>query len=244
MSRRKGEVRIGTSGWHYGHWIGPFYPKGTRKTDLLKVYAESFDTAEINNTFYSLPSEATVKSWAADTPAGFRFAVKASRYLTHMRKLKEPKASSEKLFQAIAPLGRKLGPVLLQLPPNWKPNPERLDEALAAMPKGRYAVELRDERWLIDEVFQVLERHRAALCLYDYAGRRSTERVTGDFVYLRLHGPNEEAYTGSYSGQALAARAREVAGWRDDGLDVFVYFDNDEAGHAALNARDLKDKLG
>jgi uncharacterized protein YecE (DUF72 family) len=166
-----------------------------------------------------------------------------SRYLTHMRKLKEPAASSEKLFAAIAPLGDKRGPVLLQLPPNWKPNPERLDAALGAMPKGRYAVELRDERWLVEDVFAVLERHRAALCVYDFAGRQSDVRVTGDFVYLRLHGPNERAYTGSYSDKALDGWADRIDAWRGEGLDVYAYFDNDEAGYAPLNARDLKDRL-
>lgn len=243
MSRRRGRVRVGTSGWHYDHWIGPFYPEGTPKAELLTVYAETFDTAEVNATFYGLPSEKTVCGWAEQTPDDFLFSVKASRYLTHMRKLKEPVTSSAKLFAAIAPLGDKLGPVLLQLPARWKPNPERLDAALSAMPDGRYAVELRDERWQVEEVFQVLERHGAALCLYDYAGRQSEERVTADFVYLRLHGPNEQAYTGSYTSSALDAWAKKLSAWAEDGLDGFVYFDNDEAGHAALNARDLKRRL-
>jgi uncharacterized protein YecE (DUF72 family) len=244
MAKRKGNVRIGTSGWHYDHWIGPFYPDDAKKRDLLKLYAETFDTAEVNNTFYSVPKPKTVESWAADTPRRFLFAVKMSRFMTHMKKLKDPKQSSVKLFDAVAPLGDKLGPVLLQLPPNWKPNPERLDAALSAMPKGRYAVELRDERWLRDEVFEILKRHKAALCLYDFAGRQTEDRVTGDFVYLRLHGPKKQAYTGSYSEKALDGWAKKIAAWRDDGLDVFAYFDNDDSGYAALNARDLKHELG
>jgi len=238
------EISIGTSGWHYPHWVGPFYPEGTRPEAFLRHYARRFSTVEINNTFYQLPTTATLRGWRDGTPEGFRFAVKASRYITHMKKLSEPVASSDRFFAAIAALGDKCGPVLFQLPGRWKVDAGRLEAFLEALPGGhRHVFELRDESWLVRPIFDLLERHRAALCIYDFAGRRSPARLTADFTYVRLHGPEEAAYRGRYDGRTLRGWARRIAGWRDAGIDVFGYFDNDEAGHAARDALRLKRML-
>jgi len=236
---RPGAVRIGTSGWHYRHWVGPVYPRGTRPGEFLRLYAQRFATAEINRTFYSLPDTAVLAGWRDTTPSGFVFAVKASRYLTHMKKLREPAEALARLFAATDGLGAKLGPVLFQLPPRWRADPARLDDFCAALPAGRrYAFECRDESWWDDLVYETLARHGAAWCVYDLAGRRAPPIVTADFVYVWLHGPHD-AYRGGYSAQSLTAWARRVAAWRDAGRDVYCYFDNDEAGHAVADAARL-----
>ncbi|HZD26932.1 MAG TPA: DUF72 domain-containing protein [Alphaproteobacteria bacterium] len=240
----RGHIRIGTSGWHYVHWRGPFYPQDVRSADYLAFYAGRFDTAEINNSFYRLPSAETVAHWAETVPAGFRFACKASRFITHMKKLKDPTETTRAFFEVMGGLGRRMGPVLFQLPPHWRADPGRLDAFLAALPPGgRYAVECRDESWLAAPVYRVLERHGAALCLYEIAGRRSRPRLTADFTYVRLHGPGEEAYRGSYDGRTLNGWARRLGNWAAEGVDAWCYFDNDEAGYAPNDARRLKAML-
>jgi len=231
--------RIGTSGWHYEHWRGVFYPPGLAREQWLGHYAGFFDTVEINNSFYRLPSDAALHGWHDATPAGFLFSVKASRYLTHMKKLQEPQAGLAKLLPPLAALGDKLGPLLFQLPPRWRCNAPRLAEFLAALPAGReYTFELRDPSWHCPEVLELLRAHNAAFCIYDLAGFCSPLHVTADFAYVRLHGPGG-AYSGCYSDVALAqwvARIREWHGLRR----VYVYFDNDQAGHAVQNALALK----
>lgn len=241
--RPKGLCRIGTSGWHYPHWRGAFYPKALAAKDRLAYYAGIFDTVEINNAFYRLPSEAAVQGWADGTPPGFVFACKASRYITHMKKLKDPRESLASFLQRIAGLGDKLGPVLFQLPPNWRPNPGRLEAFLEALPrKQRFAFEFRDARWDEPEVLRLLERYGAAFCCFDLGGRTSPVRVTADFAYVRLHGPGAP-YRGSYSEAALADWAVRFADWQESGLDVYCYFDNDERAYAANNARGLIARL-
>ncbi len=237
------EIHIGTSGWHYDHWVGPFYPEGTPAADFLAFYAERFATAEINNTFYQLPSAETLAQWRDTVPTGFRFAAKASRYVTHMKKLKDPAASLARFLDRIAVLDPKLGPLLFQLPPNWRVNLERLEAFLEALPAGRRcAFEFRDDSWWNDAVYDALARHGAALCLFELAGSATPLTATADFVYLRLHGPGE-AYQGSYDDARLRTWAERLAGWRDEGRDVWAFFDNDEAGFAATNARRLLELL-
>lgn len=237
----QGRIRIGTSGWHYGHWIGPFYTEGTRPEGFLAHYASVFDTAEINSTFYSLPKPQTLDLWRKRTPEGFVFACKASRYVTHMKKLSDPQSSCRRFFEAITGLDGKLGPILFQLPPRWQVNVERLEGFLGALPGGhRYAFEFRDESWFSAAVYDRLARHGAAFCVYDLNGRQAPPEVTADFVYLRLHGPGDP-YRGSYGEAVLAAWARRILSWRKAGLDVYGYFDNDEKGYAAQNARSLRD---
>jgi len=243
---KRGSLHIGTSGWHYKHWLGPFYPEGTRPAAMLEHYAAQFSAVEINNSFYKLLSPKALEQWRRIVPDDFVFTAKGSRFLTHMRKLKDTGQGIDRYFERTSALGDKLKAVVFQLPPRWGCNAERLDAFLAALPSGyRYAVELRDESWFDEAVYAVLRRHAAAFCIYDIAGRRSPEIVTTDLVYLRLHGPAEQAYQGSYSGQRLAALARRLDAWRREGRDCYVFFDNDAEGNAprdALRLRRLTEK--
>ncbi|MBB4286528.1 DUF72 domain-containing protein [Roseospira goensis] len=233
-------VLIGTSGWHYTHWTGPFYPSDVQAGDRLAFYASAFRAAEVNNTFYSLPRASTLRHWCAQTPDGFVFACKASRYITHMKKLKDAAETVPRFLESIAPLGDKLGPVLFQLPPRWRCNVDRLAALLAVVPPGqRCAVEFRDESWFTEAVDTVLADHGAAFTVYDLDGHTAPVKVTADFAYVRLHGPGAP-YQGSYDAAALATWAARIAEWRDGGRDVYVFFDNDEAGYAALNAAHLR----
>lgn len=234
-----GKIHIGTSGWHYPHWIGPFYPQSMRPNEFLGFYARQFGSVEINNAFYRLPDRATFAKWRDGTPTGFRFACKASRYITHMKKLKDPAQSTTRFFDAVATLGEKLGPILFQLPPHWHADPERLAQFLGALPIGfRFAFEFRDQSWFTSRVCDLLAAHGAAFCIYDLDRHRSPITVTADFVYLRLHGP-DGPYRGKYDGRTLFGWTRRVLAWRTAGYDVYCYFDNDEKGYAAEDARKL-----
>jgi uncharacterized protein YecE (DUF72 family) len=240
---RQTSIHIGTSGWHYGHWQGPFYPKNLDPKDFLKFYCQKFHTVEINNSFYKLPEAATLQAWKDAVPANFIFAAKGSRYITHMKKLKDPEQSLTIFMERIAHLGEKLGPILFQLPPRWSCNPERLRSFLAALPeKFRYALEFRDPSWINDQTYQALAGCGAAFCIYEIAGYLSPKQVTADLVYIRLHGPGD-AYQGSYDTRTLAGWAGAISAWAAQGKEVFCYFDNDEAGYAAQNALELQDML-
>jgi uncharacterized protein YecE (DUF72 family) len=233
------EIRIGTSGWCYPHWRGRFYPRGLSAAGELAFYARHFGSVEINNTFYRLPERRTLAAWRDSVPRDFLFAVKASRYLTHMKKLAAPAAAVRRFFRRIEVLGGKLGPVLFQLPPRWRCDAPRLGVFLDALPGGlRYAFEFRDRSWLTEAVYDALARRNAALCIYELASFQSPARITADFAYVRLHGP-AAAYRGCYSPRALTGWARRLRQWAADGLAVYCYFDNDEAGYAAHNALQL-----
>jgi uncharacterized protein YecE (DUF72 family) len=235
-------LHIGTSGWHYPHWRGNFYPSDLPTARWLSFYSEQFKTVEINNSFYQLPSDETFQLWYAATPPEFRFAVKASRYITHMKKLTDPQTSTAKFFERVALLGEKLGPILFQLPPHWHPNPDRLEAFLEGMPQShRYAFEFRDPSWLIQPVYAVLKRHNAALCFYNFNHLTSPKERTADFVYVRLHGPGGP-YQGKYGPEELGEWAQEITVWAGTG-DVYCYFDNDTAGFAPQNARELMSKF-
>lgn len=243
MSDNYGEVHIGTSGWHYMHWVGPFYPQKFSPSEFLPFYSVHFKTAEINNSFYRLPSSDTVKSWRDATPDNFIFSMKASRYLAHMKKLKDPVEPVAAFLQRAAILGPKLGPILFQLPPNWHCNCDRLRSFLDILPSGyRYAFEFRDPSWFTDSVYRALEEKNTALCMYHLQGFQSPKVITADFIYIRLHGP-EKAYSGNYETQALQGWAGAFSAWRRKGREIFCYFDNDQNGYAAVNAMDLKDML-
>jgi uncharacterized protein YecE (DUF72 family) len=236
-------IHIGTSGWHYGHWRGPFYPEELGAEGFLAYYAERFHTVEINNSFYQLPSESTLGKWRDAVPQGFVFAVKGSRFITHMKKLKDPASSLAPFLERVAVLGEKLGPILFQLPPRWRFNGTRLADFLAALPGAyRYTLELRDQSWINDDALNLLARHGAAFCIYELAGYLSPLEVTADFVYIRLHGPGGP-YQGQYDHETLAGWAGAMAAWSREGREVFCYFDNDEAGYAAQDALRLLDLL-
>ena len=236
----RGVVHIGTSGWHYGHWRGPFYPEDLPGARMLRWYTQQFDTVEINNSFYRLPTTEALAGWCRETPREFCFAAKASRYITHNLKLKDPEQSSKKFFSQIVRLGRRLGPILFQLPPGWKLNLERLEEFLAMLPrKRRYVFEFRNPTWNAPPVYEALRRHNAAFCIFELAGFQSPLEITAEFTYVRLHGPGG-AYQGSYNQDQLKTWASRIRTWRTELQHIFVYFDNDQFGFAAQNALQLK----
>ena len=235
-----GTIHIGTSGWAYAHWRGPFYPPDLPERALLEYYCRHFRCVEINSSFYHLPGEHAVERWRDTVPAGFLFAAKASRYITHMKKLKDPQQGVAAFLGRITRLGDKLGPILFQLPPRWRCNPERLESLLEILdPEHRYAFEFRDPSWINEEVLELLRRHGAAFCIFELAGYRSPLQVTTDLVYIRLHGP-AGAYQGCYDQQSLEKWAERIIGWSMNGREVFCFFDNDEAGYAVANARELQ----
>jgi uncharacterized protein YecE (DUF72 family) len=235
-----GKVWVGTSGWSYRHWRGTFYPADLPPSQWLAYYVQRFETVELNNTFYRLPTADAVDGWHTSTPPGFQFAVKGSRFLTHMKKLGDPRAGLRHFLPLVQRLGPKLGPILFQLPPRWGCNLERLLGFLEALPPNHdYAFELRDPSWLVPSVYKLLSRYNAALCIYHLAGFQSPLELTADFTYIRLHGPDGK-YSGDYTAAMLKAWARRIATWRHRLRKVFVYFDNDQKGFAAKNAMMLK----
>lgn len=231
-------IRIGTSGYQYDHWRGILYPEGLPKRRWFEIYAQTFDTVEINNTFYRLPGPNVFDRWRAEAPAGFLYALKFSRYGTHRRRLNDPQNSVTHFIEVAKRLNGVLGPILVQLPPRWDVNVERLEAFLAFAPRRyRWAVEVRDPRWLTDAVFATLARHGAALCIHDHIKDHPRE-ITAKWVYLRYHGGATE--TGSYGDAQLAREAEFIQGCRSRGLDVYAYFNNDQHGHAVRNARQLR----
>lgn len=240
MKRR---IHIGTSGWHYKHWAGTFYPENLRPKDYTSYYARFFRTVEINNTFYKLPSAATFAAWRQSVPDDFVFAVKASRYMTHMKKLLDPQEPLSRFFGSANALAHKLGPVLFQLPPGWHVNADRLRRFLALLPPHqKYSFEFRHGSWYTEEILGLLRKQNVAFCIYELDGHLSPLHVTASFVYVRLHGP-EGKYSGSYPEEALQQWAQRCSDWQQQGLEVYLYFDNDQLGYAAFNALRLKEIL-
>ncbi len=236
--------RIGTSGWSYDDWTGPFYPEALPSERRLTEYARTFNGTEINNSFYRLPSEDNLRAWHDSVSDDFCFAVKASRYITHMKKLKEPAQGLTPLLERAGILGPKRGPLLFQLPPGWRFNPQRLEQFLEALDgAGRCAFEFRDQTWINDDALELLQRFNAAFCIYDLDGYETAHHLTTDFAYVRLHGP-DGPYRGSYTDQALEQWAETLQDWADRGFDTYCWFDNDEAGYAPRNAQTLARRLG
>jgi uncharacterized protein YecE (DUF72 family) len=237
LGAERGELRVGTSGFQYRHWRGDFYPPDLPTRHWFRHYSARFDTVEINNTFYNLPEPESFDAWREVAPPGFRFSLKYSRYATHLKHLKDPEKPLERFLERAERLHSWLGPLLVQLPPHWGADPERLDSFLRAVPRRRrIAVEVRDPDWLREEVYEVLRRHRAALVIHDLIDNHPVE-LTAGWTYLRFHG---RRYGGSYSPQALSGQAGRIRRWLDDGRDVYVYFNNDRGGHAPRNAADLR----
>lgn len=239
--RTRAECRIGTSGYQYEHWRGAVYDQKLPRRNWFGRYAEVFDTVEINNTFNSLPEAKTFDSWRERAPQGFLCALKYSRYGSHLKRPKDPGDTAGKFLARASRLGSRLGPILVQLPPNWHADADRLAAFLDAVPaERRWALELRHRDWPRSDIFEILSRHKAALCIHDMIDRHPVE-VTADWVYLRFHGRH---YGGSYSHQFLSAQAQRIDAWLGEGLDVFVYFNNDAHGFAVGNARDLRRYVG
>jgi uncharacterized protein YecE (DUF72 family) len=269
-----GEVRVGLSGWRYREWRGRFYPQGLAQRRELEYVASRFDTVEINGSFYSLQRPASYQHWAASVPDDFVFAVKGGRYITHLRRLTAVETALANFFASgLLALGPKLGPVLWQLPPGLRFDPERLEAFLAQLPRTtvdavrlarehdarfagrtwtetdadrpvRHALEVRDETFRDPALLPLLQRYGMALVVADTAGRWPLLfDVTSDLVYVRLHG-DVELYTSGYSEEALDVWASRVRQWAAAGLDVYVYFDNDVDAHAPFDAAGLARRLG
>ncbi len=236
----RGQVHVGCSGWQYRHWRGAFYPRDLPQERWLEYYAARFGTVEVNNSFYRLPDADVFAGWARRSPSGFIVAVKASRYLTHLKRLRDPEEPLDRLWSRAIRLGNHLGPMLYQLPPRWHRDAERLAKFARATPAGRrQAIEFRDASWYDPASYAILERRGLALCLHDMVGSASPRQPVGPFVYLRFHGPGPR-YSGGYSPQLLTAWADRLAGWADEGLDCYAYFNNDIGGHAVRDAERLR----
>ena len=240
----RGRLFVGTSGYVYPHWRGRFYPPGLPAREWLAFYARHFDTVELNNPFYRLPAKASFRTWRQSVPTQFVFSVKASRYLTHLKRLKAPRAPLDRLLRRVQPLGPTLGPVLFQLPPNFHADIPRLRAFLAALGRQphvaglRTALEVRHSSWLVADTFDLLHKAGVALCFHDARLHPVTAPVTAGFVYLRRHGTSGR-YGGSYPEAGLRADARQIRRWLAHGLDVYAYFNNDRGGAAVRNARCL-----
>jgi uncharacterized protein YecE (DUF72 family) len=233
-------LNIGTSGWHYQHWRGSFYPAKLSSAEMLAWYAQQFSTVEINNTFYRLPTQDALLRWRQIAPPGFTFSVKASRFITHLKRLREPHDPIARFFSRVGLLGDRLGPILFQLPPNWPLNFERLEQFLPALPlKHRYAFEFRDPSCYAAETYDLLRRHNVALCLHDWRGMSWPIELTADFTYIRLHGP-QGTYQGNYTPGMLRNLGKRILQWQYQLADIFVYFNNDQGGYAIKNAKSLE----
>jgi uncharacterized protein YecE (DUF72 family) len=234
---------IGTSGWHYKHWVGNFYPEGLPASAMLEHYVRSFDTVELNNTFYKLPARESLVAWRDSTPPHFHFAVKGSRFLTHMKKLKNAEEGLKRFLDSVDVLGPKLGPLLFQLPPNLEVDVERLEIFLSLLPSHITSVfEFRNPTWNAGNVFAALERHNSAYCIYELDGYTTPYVMTADLTYVRLHGPGGK-YQGKYDEKTLSSWARRIQSWAEKMKAVYVYFDNDDSGYAPQNALRLKEIL-
>ena len=241
----RGAARIGCSGWSYKDWRGIVYPEKAPARTWFQHYAQLFDTVELNTTFYRLPTPERVEGWHDQAPPGFCFAAKLGQFCTHRMKLRDPAGWLPNHLDRIERLGPHLGPNLVQLPPRWKRNVERLEEFLALAPRHiRWAVELRDPTWLHDDVFDALRRHGAALCIHDLLEDHPWERTT-DWTYVRYHGPNAvaEPYQHRYGPEKLGRSAAILGGWLDEGTDVYAYFNNDWYGNAVTDATTLREQL-
>ena len=236
-------VRVGCSGWQYKHWRGNFYPADLPVKSWFEHYASVFDTVEINNSFYRLPEASTFAAWSARAPRGFLFAVKASRFLTHMKKLKEPEDPLDRFFSRARSLGRHFGPVLYQLPPGWKLDRARLEYFLRSLPRDvPQVLEFRDSSWYAPDVHALLERYRVSLCLHDMPGSATGRVRVGPCVYVRFHGASGR-YDGSYPDDRLADWAQWLEEQARTGVDVYAYFNNDVGGHAPRNALVLRQQV-
>lgn len=233
-------VLIGTSGWHYDSWRGRFFPKGLPLKEQLNFYASRFPTTELNGVFYRTPTPEAVKSWRAQTGRDFLFAWKASKFITHWKRLSAKSVNSLELLESrLALLGGKAGPVLFQLPPCFQSDADRLARFLEMLSKKRrYSFEFRHPSWYQPAIFRLLHRHNISLCISDHHDAPAPWKRTADFVYVRGHGPQGH-YKGRYGEAALQAWARRIKSWKRQGCDVFVYFDNDQKSAAPADARRL-----
>jgi uncharacterized protein YecE (DUF72 family) len=235
-------IRIGCSGWQYKHWKGDFYPADLPQDRWLEHYTHTFDTVELNNSFYRLPSPQAFSNWRDRTPPRFLFAVKASRFLTHMKKLNDPEEPLTRFFEAATELGPKLGPVLYQLPPRWPASPERLRQFVEVLPtRVRQVIEFREPSWYAPAIMEILESAGLSLCLHDMPGSTAPRVRLGPIGYVRFHGVTK--YGGRYDVETLRSWSEWLRGEHEAGRDVFAYFNNDTGGHAPRDALRLAELL-
>jgi uncharacterized protein YecE (DUF72 family) len=237
-------ILIGTSGWHYDSWRGPFYPAGLPIKSQLQYYASQFQTAELNGVFYRTPTPQAAISWKEQTGKNFVFTWKASKYITHWKRLSENCANSLELMEdRLSLLGHKVGPVLFQLPPNFQADPDRLSIFFRMLsPKRRYSFEFRHPSWYSPPILRLLAKANISLCISDHHDAPAPWKRTADFVYIRGHGPGGR-YQGHYSRNTLTAWAKRVRAWKSQGYDVFLFFDNDQKSAAPIDALKLKQML-
>lgn len=235
-----GQVYIGISGWYYQHWRGPFYPPKLPSRAWLPFYAERLCCVEVNNTFYRLPAATTFTHWHRQTPEHFFFAVKVWRLITHWKRLVDCADAVQTFLTRVDLLGEKVGALLFQFPPDFQCHLQRLSDFLSLLPKHRrYTFELRHPSWHHQAIYDLLSDHNAAFCVFELDGFLSPLMSTADFVYIRLHGPGAP-YCGQYDVHTLQTWVEQLRHWRDQNQDVYLFFDNDEAGFAVQNALQLQ----
>jgi uncharacterized protein YecE (DUF72 family) len=239
------QILVGTSGWHYGSWRGPFFPDGLPIKEQLQYYASQFQSTELNGVFYRTPTPLAVHRWREQTGKDFVFAWKASKFITHWKRLSGKADTSLDLLESrIALLGDKAGPILFQLPPNFKVDPARLAAFFKLLPKKRrYSLEFRHPSWYTARIFELLSDHNVALCISDHGDAPAPWKRTADFVYIRGHGPTGR-YKGTYSHNTLLAWSTRILSWKRRGLDSYTYFDNDQKSAAPADALRLRHLLG
>jgi len=243
MSKAKYDIRVGTSGWHYNHWRQLFYPPDLPKSKWFEHYAQHFDTVEINNTFYQLPKEVSLQRWHEQAPKNFLYAVKANRYITHIKKLKDTSEALERFFERIGLLKSRLGPILYQLPPSLHKDLDLLTNFIKLLPKKLPAVfEFRHDSWFSEDTFKLLNKLGAGFCVHDLAGKETPRVVTADIIYVRFHGPTGR-YRGNYSKSMLQTWAEWLKSHAKEARSIYAYFNNDIGGHAIQNAKTLREQL-
>lgn len=240
---KKNLVLIGTSGWSYKQWSGIFYPDNIKEKDFLKYYSEYFDTVEVNSSFYHTLNDKTIENWVKEVHDNFKFAVKADRYITHMKKLLDPDETIPSFMSTIKPFKDKVGPILFQLPPSFGINIKRLKDFIKVLSKkNKYVFEFRNKDWFTDEIYDVLKKHNIALCIYNLNGYQSPLDVTADFVYIRMHGTLGIG-SGKYSDEDIDNLAQDIEKYISQNKTIYCYFNNDGSGYAVENANELKKKL-
>ena len=243
MTKAKCDIRIGTSGWHYAHWEGLFYPDKLPKSKWFEHYAQHFDTVEINNTFYQLPKLETFKNWHKQAPKDFLYTVKANRFITHIKRLKDPQETLERFFERVSILKENLGPILYQLPPSLHKDLDLLESFLKCLPKRRLSVfEFRHKSWFSDDTYELLNKFNVGFCTHDMPGIEVPRVVTADIIYVRFHGPTGR-YQGDYSKSALQSWAQWITDHVKGKKAVFAYFNNDIHAYAVYNAKTLKQQF-
>ena len=237
------EYLIGTSGWHYAHWEGIFYPKGLNKVQWLPFYVQHFNTVELNASFYRQPQARTFAHWKETTPIGFKFSVKVSRFITHIRRLRDVEDALLKCYSSAAELGDKLGAFLYQLPPQMKADESTLLYFLKQLkPSCHHVFEFRNVSWFNDTIFRLLQAHKAGFCVMDMPGLNCPAVATADYAYFRFHGASSK-YSSNYSEAELSRWANKIRGLAKDIKTFYIYFNNDHNAYAVINAARLRQML-